>query len=471
VDGVAYVAANRYQMDDNKPYLWKTADFGKTWTRIESNLPDTVFTRVVREDPGKRGLLVAGTERGIWFSPNDGGRWQSIQLNLPPVPVHDLVFKEGDIVLATHGRGFQIMDNISSLRQVSAEVLASNAFLHKPLDQYRVAGGGRGGGGGGGGGAGRGGRGADGGVPEVPVHPVGENPPAGIVVQYWLKSAGQTVGLEFLDAKGQLIHKYSTADTARPPDAGAGGGGRGGPAAPPRVPNRAGVNTFTGWNMRYEDASTFRGIVLWAANTTGPLAPPGTYQVRFTVDGKTIGMQSFKLLADPRLKGVSQADYDAQFALLMKIRDKFSQTNDAVKTARYVKRELEARGKELPAAQQGAFNAIAGGFADSLTSVEDSLYQGQSHASEDPLNYPIRLNNRVGALLGVVGSADGRPTKQSYEVYDMLSGLIDGNLVRMKKAIDTNLPKINAILKAAGMPDIVPKAEDLPLPAAKGPIG
>jgi hypothetical protein len=192
--------------------------------------------------------------------------------------------------------------------------------------------------------------------------------------------------------------------------------------------------------------------------------------VRLSVDGKAVGTESFKLLADPRLRGVTQADYDAQFALAMKIRDKFSQANDAVKTIRYVKYELDARGKQVPAAQRDAFNSLATELTPAITSVEDSLYQGRSHASEDPLNYPIRLNNRIGALLGVVGSADGRPTKQTYEVYDLLGRLVDADLVRLKKALDASLPKINALLKQAGLPEIVPKAVEIPGPGARGPI-
>src|SRR5262249_29956443 len=196
---IAYVAANRYQLDDDKPYLWKTGDCGAHWTRIDAGIATTEFTRVVREDPAKRGLLVAGTERGVWFSPDDGAHWQNLRLNLPIVPVHDLVFKQGDIVLATHGRGFYIMDDIPTLEQMSEAVVRSSSHLFKPRDQYRLATGG-------GFGGGRGGGAPAAVTPEnAPIHPTGQNPPAGVVVQYWLGSANQDVSLEFLDATGKPV--------------------------------------------------------------------------------------------------------------------------------------------------------------------------------------------------------------------------------------------------------------------------
>ena len=457
-DGVAYVAANRVKLDDNHPYLWKTVDFGAHWVPIQANLPDTEPARVVREDPGKAGLLFAGTERSVYFSNDAGHSWQSLALNLPLVPVRDLTFKNGDLIAATHGRGFYIMDNISSLEQLSDKVVASDAHLFKPENQYRET---AGRGGFGGGGRGAGGRGVD---PTRAVNPSGENPASGIAVQYWLKAPAKTVTLDFLDAKGTLIHRYSTSPALQPaaPQGGRGGGGRGGfGGGVARPANKAGVNTFTGWDMRYADAHSFNGMVLWAAGTTGPMAPPGTYTVRLSVDDKPVGTESFKLLPDPRIKGVTQADYDAQFALAMKVRDKFSEVNDAVKTIRYVLYQLDQRAKDVPAAQKGAFDGAAGSLRDSLTSIEDSLYQSQSHASEDPLNYPIRLNNRIGALMGVVQSAWGRPTKQSYDVYDELSKLIDVQHRRMTAA-HAMLDRVNGILKTAGMPAIEAKAEDVP---------
>jgi hypothetical protein len=495
--GIAYVAANRYQLDDYRPLLWKTQDYGKTWTRIDNGIHQEEFTRVVREDPNRRGLLVAGTERGAWYSPDDGASWQKLQLNLPIVPVHDLTFKEGDLILATHGRSFWVMDNISSLEQLSSEVFASDAHLFKPRDQYRANFGG---------GFGGGRRGSGSGAPAItpenaPIHPVGANPPGGAMVQYWLKNANQDVELSLLDAQGKLIRTFSSrldsvayADSIRrqqrtksrmdslraagiaedsiqklvrvATDA-AGGiapvsddeGFRVPPT--PRAPNRRGVNSFS-WNMRYPDASSFQGMILWAASVQGPMAPPGTYSVRLTVNGKNVGTESFKLIPDPRSKGVTSADYAEQFALLTKIRDRFSETNDAVKTIRYVKRELTDRQKRLAADRQASFGTAATALEQALSQVEDSLYQTKNRSGQDPLNYPIRLNNKIGALMGVVASADGRPTQQSYAVLTELSQQLDRELAILKQTLNSGLPRVNSMLREAGLAPVEAKPVDAP---------
>jgi len=442
---IAYVAANRYQLDDDRPHLWKTADCGAHWTRIDAGIPADQFTRVVREDPGKRGLLIAGTERGVYESPDDGASWRSLRLNLPIVPVHDLVFKNGDVVLATHGRGFYIMDDISTLEQMSDAVAASAAHLFKPRDQYRIAAGG-----------GIPGLRGDGAVEPMnatpdnaPAHPLGQNPPSGVVIQYWLGNPGGVVGLDFLDAAGKVIRSYSSKDTARAASA-ADDDFRAPP--PPPVTTRHGVNTFV-WNMRYADASSFPGMILWAAGVTGPMVPPGTYRVRMTLDGNAVGTETFKILPDPRIKA-TLADWQAQSKLALQIRDRFSQANDAVKEIRRVKSALADRRAKMPAAQQGAYSALTSAFGTALSQVEDSLYQTQNRSSEDPLNFPVRLNNRIGALLGVVQTADGAPTQQSYQVFTIVSKELDVQLTKLRQLLNTNLPKINAMLKQAGVKEI-----------------
>jgi photosystem II stability/assembly factor-like uncharacterized protein len=447
---IAYVAANRFQLDDDKPYLWKTADCGAHWTRIDDGITASEFTRVLREDPAKRGLLVAGTERGIWYSADDGAHWRTLRLNLPIVPVHDLVFKDGDIVIATHGRSFYIMDDISTLEQISDAVLASSAHLFRPRDQYRLATGG-----GFGGGGGRGGGTPAQVTPEnAPIHPTGQNPPTGVVVQYWLGAAGDTVTLDFLDATGKLIRGYSSK-----PDSAAQAGQAPeeafAPPPAPRVPNKKGVNTFV-WNLRYPDASSFPGMILWAASVTGPLVPPGTYKARLAVNGKPIGTETFRVLADPRIKA-TLADWQEQSRVALAVRDRFSEANDAVKEIRRIKSELADREKKMPADKQSQLTALSTPFATALSEVEDSLYQTKNRSGQDPLNYPIRLNNRIGALLGVIQSSDGRPTEQSYEVDKVLGTELNKDLTKLRATISANLPRINAMLRAAGLKEIESK--------------
>ncbi len=427
----AYLAANRYQLDDFAPSLWRTRDCGATWARIDAGIPRDEFTRVLRADPVRAGLLFAGTERGVWVSVDDGTTWQSLQLNLPPVPVHDLVIAEGDLVAGTHGRSFWILDDLTPLRQYRAEVATAHATLYRPRDTHLVSwpGGGS-----------EGGR----------TGPSGANPPAGVAVHYVLKTAGTPVTLEFLAPDGAVIKRYENAGTT----ATSGGGGAG-------PTTRAGHNTFA-WDMRWPDAGTFRGIIMWAANTRGPLAVPGTYTVRLTAAGETL-TQPFTLRADPRAQ-VTQAELEEQFAFLTRIRDRVTQAHDAVKTARWVKHELDDRRERISgsAAQQLAAHATQ--LAEALSAAEAEIYQVRNRSGQDPLNYPIKLNNKIAALNGIVASTPARPTQQSYDVFNELSARLQVELDRVQAALRQHLDAVNSILRSANLPPIDARAEDPPLP-------
>ena len=472
--GTAYLAANRYQLDDLKPYLYRTNDYGATWTLITSGIPATEFTRVLREDPEKAGLLYAGTERGVWVSFDDGASWQSLRRNLPIVPIHDLAVKEGDLVAATHGRSFWILDDVSALRQLSPGVAREAAHLFRPRKVYRATF------------AGGGGNGAAGG------HPSGANPPSGAVVYYSLSQPRQLVTLDFLDARGKVIRSFTSqqdprvaadsirADSVRaaradslrraglPPDTAERSEARGeetpaeegGPRRrppPPRVANKKGLNMFA-WNLRYPDASVFENMILWAGNVSGPMVLPGNYSVRLNVNGQHY-TQTFTVVRDPRTTA-SDADLKEQFDLLMRIREKTSQANDAVKTIRNIKAQLADRGKRLTGDRATAFARVAGQLSDKLSAVEGEIYQVKNQSSQDPLNYPIKLNNKIAALAGVVGSTDARPTSQSYTVFNDLSSQLDRQLQAMRGALII-LPAINATLKQSGLPPIIPSTEEI----------
>jgi hypothetical protein len=213
--------------------------------------------------------------------------------------------------------------------------------------------------------------------------------------------------------------------------------------------------------MRYPDASTFDGIIMWAGSVQGPIAPPGTYAVRMIVDGAPVGTEQFVLKKDPRTTA-TPADLAAQFAFLTQVRDRTGSANDAVKTIRYVRAQLADREKHLSGAQLAELRALADPLRSELASVEDSVYQTKNRSGQDPLNYPIRLNNKIAALAGVAGSADARPTEQTTTVFRALSAQLDTELARMKRALDASLPKINNVLKAAGQPEIVPRAVEMP---------
>ncbi|HEY9284134.1 MAG TPA: hypothetical protein VIP46_11830 [Pyrinomonadaceae bacterium] len=459
----AYVAATMYKWDDFRPYLYKTSDYGKTWKKITNGIPDTAFTRVVREDPNRKGLLYAGTETGMYVSFNDGESWQSLQLNMPVVPITDLAVhkRDKDLIVATQGRSFYILDDLTVLHQLAEAGGNPSALpdvkLLKPEETYRLQGGGFGGGGG---------------LP--PGAPVGANPPNGVVVYYHLKQRPATdVTLEFLDAAGKSIQKYTasaprpaatpasgTASVMRPPEqpqapseeAPVVVAGTGGPAGP-RVTTNPGLNRFV-WNMRHPDATTFPGLIMWAASTQGPRVAPGTYTVRLTANGQTQS-ETFEIRKDPRVQ-TTQADFAKQSELLLRIRDKVSETHSAILQIRQVRSQLEELQKRVqgqPAAQRVV--EAAKSLNQKMTAVEEALYQTKNQSNQDPLNYPIRLNNKLAALGGVVASADAAPTDQSYQVYDELVGQIDAQLRQLDQVLKTDLPAFNRLVRETDIPAVV----------------
>ena len=454
---VAYIAANRFQMDDNEPYLFKTADYGKTWTRIDQSgktngIPSGEFTRVIREDEERRGLLYAGTERGLWASLDDGATWFSMRRNLPIVPVHDIALRDGDLIAATHGRSFWIIDDLSVLRQLSAESIAKGSHIFSPRSAYRITWQGGFGGGGGGGGT------------------VGANPPAGAIVYYWLKQPAKKLTVEFRDSTGRTIRSFSsdTAAIAPAPAAGRGGGdgGVGGPPVEPKAANKAGLNTFA-WNLREADATRFDGMIYWAGGTNGPLVIPGTYTARLIVDGGTPQDAKFIVMKDPRTKA-TQADLIAQYKLLMQVRDRTTDANDAVRTVRWVRAQLADRMKDMNATDSAEFKPLAAALDAKITEVEAEVYQVKNQSGQDPLNYPIKVNNQIAAMAGVIGSTEAKPTKQSVEVFGLLTKELEGYLVELRKAWKDLLPPVDAYLTKKGKKPIDVKPNDVRAPR---PIG
>jgi len=444
--GTAYVAATMYKWDDNKPYLYRTTDYGKTWKKITNGIPDTTFTRVIREDPNKRGLLYAGTETGMYVSFDNGDHWQSLQLNLPTVPITDLAIqkREKELVVATQGRAFWILDDLPVLHQMmdaGGFSAAAETRLYQPKESYRMPGGG---------------------FPLGPTATLGRNPANGAVIYYSLKAKpASDVDLDFLDSAGKSVRKF-TARVARegapagPPPAptGEGGGFGGGGAAPP-VPVEVGLNRFV-WDTRHPDAVRFPGMILWAGETRGPKLAPGMYQVKLTVNGKSY-TQPFEIKADPRLTS-APADYAKQLELGLKIRDKLSETHNAIIQIRDVRKQVEDLLKRV--AGQPNFKVVndAGtALNKNLTAIEEALYQTKNQSSQDPLNFPIRLNNKLAALGGVVASAEAAPTAQSYAVYDEVVAQIDAQLQKLAHLMRTDVPAFNQLVKDQNIPAVVVK--------------
>ncbi len=445
--GTAYVAATMYKYDDYKPYLYKTSDYGKTWKKITNGIPDGAFTRVIREDPNKRGLLYAGTETGIYISFDDGANWQSMQFNLPVVPITDLAIhkREKELVAATQGRSFWIFDDLPILHQMmdgGGFSAGSQTKLFKPKDAYRMPG--------------------FGGFNLPATATIGKNPANGVVVYYSLKTKpGTDVVLEFLDANGKSINKFTgripkpAAPGQAPADQPQPGGEEGGffGGAPARVSTDVGLNRFV-WDMRYSDSTRFPGMILWAGQTRGPRVVPGSYQVKLTVDGQTM-TETFEVKTDPRLS-TTAAEYAKQLDLALRIRDKLTETHNGIVQIRDVKKQIDDLVKRV--GPQSKLIADAGNaLTRKLTDVEEALYQTKNQSSQDPLNFPIRLNNKLAALLGVVAGSETPPTDQSFAVYDELSADINAQLQKLGQIMKTDVPAFNQLVKDQNIPAIVVK--------------
>jgi photosystem II stability/assembly factor-like uncharacterized protein len=456
----AYVAAIRDRLDDFTPYLYKTQDYGKTWSRITTGIAEQDFTRVIRADPVRRGLLFAGTESTVYVSFDDGEQWQPLQLNLPVVPIHDLAIKESDLIAATHGRAFWVLDDITPLRQMSEQVQQDTAHLFEPRPTIRFR--------------------TLGGFSQVPESgkyyrqsgvttlsaireekPTGEkvdrnltegqNPPDGVTVYYYLKEQPEgEVKLAFLDKSGKEIKSFSSEE----PPVEAENVGKKNENKQPRVQKQAGLNRFI-WEMRYPDPSMVEeGYMGGEAMLLGPVAVPGTYSVRL-IAGDWTQTVSFEIQKDPRVPATQQ-DLEAQFALLLRIRDRLSETHEAITAIRGIRQQIEqweqrVQGYEGQEAIQDAGKVLK----EKLTAIEEELIQVKAKTRQDTLNHPAKLNVKLSALTGVVASADAAPTEQAYQVFDYLSERVESELKRLQECIDTDLAAFNRLIRETDLPAVM----------------
>ena len=413
--GKAYVSGIRYLVDDDRgPYIWKTEDYGASWTTIVGGLPDDDFIRATREDPTRPGLLYAASERTVYVSFDDGARWQPLSLNLPVVQVSDLVVEENDLVIGTHGRSFWVLEDIGPLRQMSAEVAAAPAWLFDPVD---------------------------------PVRGIDQ----GAQFRYHLSEAAERVTIEILDGDGEVVRSYegTAEDEEEEEDESPfarffGGGGGGSPAV------EQGSHSFR-WDLRYPAWTDFEGRIMWAARPTGPTAVPGTYTVRMTVDDGAPLTREFDIRLNPNLQGVTVADLRERFDLAVQIRDRVTEANEAVIKSRDIKGQVDARLEET---DHDEVETQAVVVKDNLSIVEAEIYQVKNQSNQDPLNYPIKLNNKLAALLGLVEGSESRPTDQSYLVFRRLAELLDTQLKEMEIVIIRDLGRLNELLVREGLEPI-----------------
>ena len=405
VKGGLYAAGTLYKTGDFQPYMYKTKDYGKTWEKITNGIPNNHFTRVLRADPNKEKLLYAGTESGMYISFDDGISWNSFQLNLPLVPITDLTIKNNNLIAATQGRSLWLIDDLTPLHQLNKEVNNASMKLFKPIDSYRMGSPGRG----------------------TPRN-AGKNHHNGVEVFFNIDDKiiddNTSVTLEFLDNEKKLIKKYDNQSDEN-------------------ALNINGEKNSFVWNMRYDDAKGFDGLVMWAASLRGPIASPGQYYVKLTVNEKS-EEQSFNILKDPRSNSTDE-DLKEQFDFLLSVRDKVSDIHQTIIDIRSSRSQLIDLKSKISDKYPDMENSISD-VISRITLIEEKLYQTKNRSGQDPLNFPIRLNNKLAHLTSVASVGNFKPTDQMYNVRDELIGLIDKELKMWEDIKENDLVKLNSTI-------------------------
>ncbi len=375
------------------------------------------FTRVVRADPKRKGLLYAGTETGMYISFDDGISWQSMQMNLPVVPITDLAIKNDNLIAATQGRSFWMIDDLTPFHQLSPEMKNSEAYLFKPLDSYRI----------------RGGAARD-------SKTVGKNHPGGVMIHYYLEDTAKTdtLRIEMIEPNGKLIKAFSTA-----PDKDKKEG---------KLNVKPGLNRMI-WNMRYPGAEGFDGMILWWASLSGPMALPGDYKVRMVFNGQT-QEQNFTVLKDPR-SGSSETDLKEQFDFLNEVIAKLTETNTSIKKIREARKQINTVTSRLKGEEGKEIKEKAKSILKEIKTIEEALYQTKNQSNQDPLNFPIRLNNKLGHLNSLMAMGDYKPTQQAREFKREVSSRIDAELSKLSKIFDEEIPKFNALVKSQSIDAVI----------------
>jgi len=444
-----YLAVNRYKLDDFTPYIFVTNDYGQTWRKITHGIDEHAFVRAVREDPARRGLLYAGTETGVWVSMDDGEHWRPLQLNLPHTPITDLVVHEDDLVVATQGRSFWILDDLTPLHQWRDEVADAEAHLFEPRETHRISG------------------------ADVQVHFLLSEDAA----------ASDAIRLEFLDSEGELIKTFnrkekesSTEKVAETNEEESAGEAEAAQEPAPDEDEEAeeeqaeseddddkddeetfevapGMNRFE-WDMRYPDAEEIPGAVLWAGDGRGPAAAPGEYTVRLVV-GETTIEQAFQIIPDPRLDTPQEA-YDEQFEFLWSVRNAVDEAHTAVNRIRTIRGQVEALlDRTADHKSHDVIEEAAEALLAKLKPIEEAILQTRSKSPQDPLNYPIRLSDKIAGLTRVVARGDDRPTDQAWAVYNELRAKLDAELARLDVVLEDDVPAFNFLVLMQKVPAII----------------
>ena len=412
--GRAYLSVRKPLLNDFSPYIFRTTDYGRTWTKIVTGLRADDYVHAVREDPTRRGLLYAATQHGVYLSYDDGAQWHSLRLNMPDVPVADLIVEGNELVIGTHGRGFWVLDDIAPLRQLTPRVLAAGNHFFTPPAAVRSG---------------------------TPVS-----------ISWKLATAPNTVMLEILDSAGAVLRTIESAPAGQGPAAG--GSRRAGGGA--FVPKTAGLTRLS-WDLRTTPIIGFQGMILWGAGTAGPRVPPGTYTLRLTADGRAM-TAPITVKRNPLLPDVTDADLHAQYQFGRMVRDKATEANNAVIDIRRVKAQLTDR---LTRSNDATLKSTGATLETNASDVEDDVYQVKNQSGQDPLNFPIKVNNRLANLLSMAERGDGRPTTNMPEIYGILEKELKGYADRLKEVWAKDLLAVNRALARLNLPLLDPKCAEV----------
>lgn len=419
--GAAYFVGTKYKLDDFAPYIFKTEDYGKSWKRITNGIDNMHFTRAMRADRKRPGLLYAGTEYGMYHSYDDGATWKKFQLNLPIVPITDIAIKDNDLIVATQGRSFWMIDDLGPVQQKDPAVTDKRLHVFAVNDAYRAEGGGR-----------RGQRGMTG-----TLQNVGENPASGAVFNYYVKDATDSskVSITIFDKQNKAIKTFSP--TAK--------------EVTDKIDVNAGMNQFV-WDMNYPPAERVDGLILWNGGIGSARAVPGKYSARFRYGKDSVDVP-FVVKPDPNYK-MTETDYDAQIGFLLQVRDKFSEVQKAIKDIRAVRTQINDFTGRMDSVGTKDIKKMGDSINKQMTAVEEALYQTKSKSGQDVLNFPIRLNDKIAGLYGVAASGQNPPSKQSREAFADLADQADVQLAKLKRIMDNDLKTFNKMINDKQLPII-----------------
>ncbi len=419
--GAAYFVGTRYKLDDFNPYIYKTEDYGKTWKRIDQGINRMHFSRALRADRKRKGLLYAGTEYGMYISYDDGSSWKPFQLNLPVLSVTDLAIKENDLIVGTQGRSIYILDDLSVVQQKENGLLSKALHVFTPYPAYRM----------------QGSRGSAG-----LQRNVGMNPPNGIVIPYYIRDLTDSAKFSVLvmDKDKKEIKMFSTESKEN------------------KLEIKPGLNQFV-WNMNYADAEKIpESMIVWNGNVAGPKAIPGNYFARFKM-GKDSAEIPFAIKADPNYNA-TQKEYEEQFDFLIIARDKFTETIKALKNIKDIREQMTALKEKWATDSVKEVTAMMDSISKRMTAIEEALHQTKAKSGQDVLNYPIRLDDKLSNVYGNAETGNGTISKQVKETYAMIAGQIDEQLTRLKRIMETDLAALNQLIREKTLPVIGLKKEE-----------